>query len=159
MCGRVIGYQSASPSDFESFESEQPAINETYLDGVSITYGTHRNHIWSYAAAENEQGRCACPCAGGDSARAPPSFVGNNHYCESAYDGPNCFSLDPLFPNDPLWDGLQCEGTCCTGTNTPPWFSVDLSHSTNDDIEVRTCHNQGTNDEDTPIQLLELYVQ
>ena len=156
MCGRVIGYQSASPSDFR-----QVTINDAYLDGVSITYGTPRKHIWSYAAASNEYGLCACSCAGGDSARAPPSFVGDNYYCESAYDGPNCYSLDPLFPNDPLWDGLQCdnEGTCCTGANTPPWFSVDLPQSTNDDIEVRICGDQHTNDEDTPIHLLELYVQ
>ena len=154
VCGRVIGYQSASPQAFHTLTS----IDETYLDGVSITYGTPRKHIWSYASSENEQGECACPCAGGNSAPLP--FVGNNYYCESAYNnGSSCYSLDSFFPNDPLWDGLQCEGACCTGTNTPPWFSVDLSHSTNDDIEVRICHDQDTNDEDTPIQLLELYVQ
>ena len=47
----------------------------------------------------------------------------------------------------------------CTGTNTPPWFSVELPDSTSDDIEVRICHDQDTRDEDSPIQLLELYVQ
>ena len=45
------------------------------------------------------------------------------------------------------------------GTNTPLWFSVSLPGTTNDDIEVRICHDQDNNDEDTPIQLLELYVQ
>ena len=32
----------------------------------------------------------------------------------------------PLFSNDPLWDGEQCEGTCCSGTKSPPWFNVQL---------------------------------
>ena len=83
-----------------------------------------------------------------------------NYYCESAYQG-DCFVTNMFFPDDPLWDGQQCdnEGTCCTGANTPPWFRVELPDSTSDDIEVRICHDQDTNDEDSPIQLLELYVQ
>ena len=70
------------------------------------------------------------------------------HYCESAYRGPKCYVINTFFPNDPLWDCQQCdnEGTCCTGTNTPPWFSVDLGHPTSDDIEVRICHNEDTVD-------------
>lgn len=39
----------------------------------------------------------------------------------------------------------------------PPWFSVDLPNPTTDDIEVRIC--AGNSDEDTPIGLLELYIQ
>ena len=70
-------------------------------------------------------------------------------------------SIMCFFPNDPLWDGQQCdsEGTCCTGANTPPWFSVELPDSTGDDIEVCICQDEGTTNEDSPFQLLELYVQ
>ena len=50
------------------------------------------------------------------------------------------------------------EGTCCTGTNTPPWFSVNLSSPTSDDIEVRIMGTESTDNEDTPIALLEIYV-
>ena len=66
-----------------------------------------------------------------------------------------------MFPNDKLWDGEQCshEGTCCTGANTPPWFSVSLRSPTNDDIEVRIMGTESTTNEDTPIELLEIYVQ
>ena len=52
-------------------------------------------------------------------------IVGNNFYCESAYQG-NCLNSRTFFPNDPLWDGQQCnnESTCCTGDganrSTPP---------------------------------------
>ena len=164
VCGRVIGYQIGSPNAFDGPDT----VDNAYLDGVSITRGLPRVHIWSYVAGVSEQGNCAgnnilykCPCSGGE---APPSFVGNNFYCESAYQGPNCFRSGTLgFPNDPLWDGQQCnnEGTCCTGdgVNTPPWFSVTLSNTTSDDIEVRICHDQGINNEDTPISLLEIFVQ
>ena len=66
-----------------------------------------------------------------------------------------------LIPNDKLWDGEQCshEGTCCTGTNTPPWFSVNLGSPISDDIEVRIMGTENTTNEDTPIELIEIYVQ
>ena len=163
VCGRVIGYQFGSPNAFD----ETDTVDNAYLDGVSITRGMPRVHVWSYAAGVSVQGNCVgnnilykCPCSGGE---APPSFVGNNFYCESAYQGPECYDSDTFFPNDPLWDGQQCnnEGTCCTGdgVNTPPWFSVTLSNTTSDEIEVRICHDQGINNEDTPISFLEIFVQ
>ena len=65
----------------------------------------------------------------------------------------------PLFSNDPLWDGEQCEGTCCSGTKSPPWFSVQLPTHTTDRIEVRICADEGTDNEDSPVELLEIYVQ
>ena len=160
VCGRVIGYQFGSVDAFHA-DGRQFTINQPYLDGISITHGTpDRTHIWSYAAGASENGSCIrinCPCSRGTQA---PSFVGDNYYCESAYQG-DCFVTNRFFPNDPLWDGQQCdnEGTCCTGANTPPWFHVDVPDGTSDDIEVRICHNQDTIDEDSPIQLLELYVQ
>ena len=168
VCGRVIGYQSGSPDAFVNagtHHKRNSTIDEPYLDGISITHGEPRTHIWSYAAGISENGTCSgqnphlnCPCS--NSRHSPPSYVGNNYYCESANQG-DCFVDNSFFPNDPLWDGQQCdnEGTCCTGANTLPWFSVDLHNHTRDDIEVRICHDQGTVDEDTPIQLLELYIQ
>ena len=162
VCGRIIGYQFGSPAAFTTVDGNvaRPTIDHAYLDGISITHGTPRIHIWSYAAGSSENG-CSyakCPCSNG--AQTPPSFVGNNYYCESAYQG-GCWINDVFFSGDPLWDGQQCdnEGTCCTGTNTPPWFSINLRGSVSDNIEVRICHNQRTSDEDTPVELLELYVQ
>ena len=173
VCGRVIGYQFGSPDAFINVvtaASRNLTIDEQYLDGISITHGKQmeRTHIWSFAAGATENGTTCpkknpqrhlnCPCSNSDD--NPPSYVGNNYYCESANQR-DCFTENIFFPNDPLWDGQQCdsEGTCCTGTNTPPWFSVDLHSPTSDDIEVRICHDQATDDEDTPIQQLELYIQ
>ena len=64
-----------------------------------------------------------------------------------------------LYPNDKLWDGKQCEGSCCNSTMSPPWFSVQLSAPTTDPIKVSICCNQGTDDEDVPVELIEMYVQ
>ena len=161
VCGRVIGYQFGST---DAFHSRSSNIDQAYVDGISITHGRPRNHIWTYAAASSSKKSCSsrtCPCSSSNSA-LPPLFVGSNYYCESAHDGGgNCFVNNVFFPNDPLWDGQQCdnEGTCCTGANTPPWFSVKLPDSASDDIEVRICRDEGTTNEDSPIQLLELYVQ
>ena len=57
--GRVIGYQYASPDGFRPYgHASHPArctFDEAYLDGVSITHGTPRQHVWSFAAAHSEQ--------------------------------------------------------------------------------------------------------
>jgi len=65
-----------------------------------------------------------------------------------------------FWPNgDPLWDGQGCGPTSsCCSFNSPPWFNVRLPNSTTDYIEVRIC-GSGTNLEDVPIQLMELYVK
>ena len=165
VCGRVIGIQVASPDAF--YHGRGSGINEDYMDGVSITRGSPRHHIWSYACSVSENTRppsrhesVACPCnSSSESGAQTPDFVGSNYYCESGNPTQNWIGLE--FPNDKLWDGEQCshEGTCCTGTNTPPWFSMNLDSQTSDDIEVRIMGSQNTDDEDTPIELLEIYVQ
>ena len=161
VCGRVIGYQYGSPDAFATAATRGSTINQAYLDGISITHGNPRTHIWSYAVGATENGSCTninCPCSNSD--QHPPSFVGNNYYCESAHQG-DCWINDMFFTSDPLWDGQQCnnEGTCCTGNNTPPWFIVDLTNTSSDDLEVRICHDQPTGDEGSFVQLLELYIQ
>ena len=156
VCGRITAIQVASPDGFRPVDS----IDSFYMDGVSITYGSPRNHIWTFAGSYSETATNlnACPC---DSqfGTQPQSFVGDNYYCESG--NPTLSWQNQIFPNDKIWDGEQCshEGTCCTGANTPPWFSVTLSSPTSDDIEVRIMGTESTDNEDTPIELLEIYVQ
>ena len=90
-------------------------------------------------------------------AQRPPPFVGNNYYCESANPNDD-FANNVLYRADKLWDGEQCatEGTCCSG---PPWFSVQLPSHSSEDIEVRICGDERTSNEDTPIELLEIYIR
>ena len=141
------------------------SIDSFYVYGVSITYGTPRNHIWTLAGGitdltlthPNLLGN-NCPCSDPPSNRVnPPSFVGDNYYCESGNSG-SWYVDYHLYSDDPLWDGQQCEVDCCSNGKSPPWFKVELNNSTTDDIEVRICNAEGTRD-DTPIELLELYIQ
>ena len=161
VCGRITGYQIGYP---DAFTSSVRTINTFYTDGVSVTHGSPRQHIWTFTAGVDEQTRYSgstCPCVlGSTSGNRIPSFVGQNYFCETGlirFNG--VFGV--LFSNgDPLWDGQGCGPTssCCT-FNSPPWFNVQLSSPTTDDIEVRICGDQEIRDEDTPIQLMELYVK
>ena len=161
VCGRIIGYQLGST---DSFGGASLTIDSYYLEGVSVTHGSPRQHIWSFAAGLSEGHPrylpVTCPCVtGSTNGNNIPSFVGQNYFCET---GINFAYTNGLFyaNGDPLWDGQGCGPTssCCT-FNSPPWFNAQLSPPTTDDIEVRICGNQGITNEDTPIQLIELYVK
>ena len=156
VCGRVIGYQVASPDAFFSYNSDP-----WHIDGVNITHGTPPHHIWSYIAGASERNsvitRYNCPCSP-EQGTGPPPFIGENYYCESGNPN-NLLPITQFFTHDKLWDGQQCEGTCCIGTNTPPWFSIQLPTSVTDVIEIRICGDENTANEDTPLELIEIYVQ
>jgi hypothetical protein len=159
VCGRIIGYQFASP---DAFKRNSPNGHHINLDGINITRGANRSHIWSYVAGIDQnpssQSRSNCPCSNENGQGiGPPPSVGDRYYCESG--NPDNRFMAKLYSDDPLWDGQQCEGTCCTGTNSPPWFSVQLPAPTTEGIEVSICCDQGTNDEDVPVELVEIYVQ
>ena len=49
ICGRIIGRQIDNPDAFESLN-----INGTYIDGVGLTYGSSRQHIRSFAGAQDD---------------------------------------------------------------------------------------------------------
>ena len=163
ICGRVIGYQYSSPNAFFAHQYDPDiTIDEYYVDGVSLTRGSPRTHIWSFAATldENPRDRHICPCTHSDHSlpnTALPEFVGEDYFCDS---GAPTFQPNVFYSMDPLWDGQGCgpESTCCN-FNTPPWFCKDLSLSSTDDVELRICGNENTANEETPIEIVELYVQ
>ncbi len=164
VCGRVIGYQYYSPDAFKGCPTHLCTIDDPYVDGVSITHGSHpRQHVWTYAAGlvELENNQYQCPCSSVPGAQ-PPSFVGSDYYCESALYAAPWRPL--LYADDVLWDGQRCdgyEGACCNPPNLP-WFCKDLPDPTTDDLEVRVCADEGTSgggSEDVPIELVELYIQ
>ena len=47
---------------------------------------------------------------------------------------------------------------CCLDPKMP-WFLKTLETSTNDSIELRLCSNQGYPDEDTPLDIIELFIK
>ena len=167
VCGQLRGYQYATPDAFSPYNyNTSRTIDDVYADGVSITYGIPpRKHIWTYAngqdlASYNDD----CPCNRAlvppyiSSALVPP-YISSDYYCETAN---NIFSgySHRLYSNDTLWDGQQCvggEASCCTHPNMP-WFLKKLNETTNEDIELRVCGDEGTYNEDTLLQVIELFV-
>ena len=100
--------------------------------------------IWTYTADHEYVVRCLCAA----SINPPlPSFVGNHYYCEGG--------------TDILWDGKDCPGSeafCCKNTKQP-WFYRELDDTTQENIELRLCGDEGVPNEDTPLDIIELYVQ
>ena len=50
VCGRAHGYQYASTDGFASSLHSVQTIEGYYVDGISVTHGSPRNHIWTFAA-------------------------------------------------------------------------------------------------------------
>ena len=169
VCGRVVGYQFGSTDAIHTgFGSNHSNINGDYVDGVSITRGSPRQHVWTLMAAHSEamnpshsNPSALCPC-NNDSTTEVQSFIDDDYFCESGniYN----FAAEPriLYISDPLWDGQECcssEELCCTAPGLP-WFHRDYGNTTTTDyLELRVCADQGTDDEDVPVSFYEIYVQ
>ena len=54
VCGRIIGYQVGQPEAITTSESD--TINDRYVDGVSLTYGSPRQHVSTFTNALDERG-------------------------------------------------------------------------------------------------------
>ena len=157
VCGRIKAYQYSQTDAFEAYhDGRVTTIDGAYVAGVSLTHGSPRRHIWTFAAGASEAEPTwvdACPCDASITIRVPP-FVGDNYFCESGVSAGSWFGFHP---DDPLWDGQNCtsSSTCCS-FNTPPYFVKQLPASTTDSIEARLCQLDGHY---SPVELIELYVQ
>lgn len=134
VCGRIIGYVFGSPDGYSRHPHPAYSIQNSYIDGISMTYGNPRTHIWSFYGGTHENS-CTQP--------NPYSFIEGHYFCEF---------------DERLWDGEGCTNEHCA-VNDPPWFLATLPESTTEDLEVRICCDNGPHDEDTPVQMLELYVK
>ena len=81
VCGRIIGYQIGSTDAFLAGSGR--SIDISYVDGISVTHGSPRQHIWTFAAGIDEGTSfpaATCPCVSGSTASTRiPSFVGQNY--------------------------------------------------------------------------------
>lgn len=147
VAGKVLGYGSGTTDGFTRFGNCPGCnINKPYVEGVSITHGYPRSHIWTYATGHHN---VYCPCVTG-STQYRPYYVGDDYYCEVGSSS-----------TERLWDGEGCSGSeipCCLRVQEHSgWFIKELSAPTNDDIEVRLCADKS--DEDIRVERIELYVQ
>ena len=134
------------------------SINGTYVDGVSITAGSPRAHIWTYAASWSHTGQQSCPCreSGGDE---PPAYVGEHFYCSTRTEHA-AYSRFKFNATEHAWsvtDSCPIEGGCCNSGN--PWFKRNFLQASTDSLEIRLCNDQPTADEDIAIDEAELYVR
>ena len=153
ICGRVQGYQYGSPNAFDGDSGK--TANDNYVDGISITQGSPRKHVWTYAAYYHEGRTDRCPCATSDGTvpQPPPSFVGDDYYCETGLKS----GQKGITWEDPLWDGKGCtlaENRCCERYG---WFHK-IVPSSDDHIEMRWCVDQPVSNENIFVDFAEIWV-
>lgn len=149
--GKVTGYAFNSP---DGFKTSGTSIDDLYVDGVSITHGSPREHVWTYAAAGSSNHRC--PQNTDDESYRQPSFVDSNYLCVRPADfiGENVNTKD--FYDVPLWTTLgNCAGDCPDDLT----FCVTLTQATSDDLELRICTDESKANEDIYIKSFDFYVQ
>ena len=160
VCGKIIGYQFGRIDAFSSYIMQRLSIDDIFVDGIVLTHGSPRNHIWTFTTGNNQYRTDLynCPCNGEAYPGPTPPYIGNDYFCDSGYQR-NAHPPLSYFTSDPLWDGAGCvTGSCCT-FNSPPWFCKNLSTPTTDDIELRLCLNANVGNEDAPFEIVELYIQ
>ena len=147
VCGRVKGYRYRTPDGLYTFINN---INKPYVDGVSITQGNPRQHIWTLIAgghtSQSHSFNCPCNKFPGANAGQIDSFIGDDYFCDAV---------------NPLWDGEGCNENsvkCCEAPGIP-WFHRTGLTTTTDYIELRVCGNQDPTDEDAPVGFYEIYVK
>ena len=151
VCGKIKAFPIGS---LEAFHERFHSINTAYVDGISLTYGHPRQHIWTLAVGTIEN-NISCPCTNNSQANSttsPPSFVGKDYFCDIGSED----------RSNPLWNGGSCVAmNTCSSSNSPspPWFYRDLSHTTTEDIEMRVCVDESRSNEDIAIEAIEIYVQ
>ena len=161
ICKKAVGYQKSGTDGFANFKNPTRSINSPYVDGVSITYGIPRKHIWTYAMGHSDKGNYLpqlpsnCPCSEFPG-QLPPSFVHDDYYCESG----SMFSSGSYKTDDPVWDGEGCssENSCCSDPNLP-WFYRQIPLTASEDIEARICRDEASSNEDVLVREIQLYVQ
>ena len=158
VCGRARGYQQPVSPAFYNYHLGQNTLDRPYVSGLSVTYGSPRNHIWTFASGHSKQSNAPlynCPCAYPYPGPAAPPFVGENYFCESGNTGQ---LEDQWYLDDPMWDSQGCASgsTCCDRGG--PWFTTTLSQEAKDDIEMRMCHHNGIGYENIGVDQLEIFI-
>ena len=175
VCGKARGYQKGTMDAFYPHAysygkvtwytpdtTTSRSLDGVYVDGISITSGNPRKHVWTYAVGlsdDHNYPQLNCPCAkypGPD----PPTFVGSHYYCEAGNTGTYGGEHATLYSGDLLWDGAGClsDNSCCYDAGLP-WFFRQFPVTTTGDIEVRICRDQVFADEGVAVEQLQLYVQ
>lgn len=136
----------------DAFRVENPLLNGVYVDGVSITWGAPRRHVFTFASGlfKTKSAPGSCPCQGG---QAAPAFVNDNWTCDSG--NLDTAGYPPIWQSVPLWDG-DSEGPDCKKP-AAGWYEVALKEAASGPLEVRLMTDQC--DENVAFTRLKLYVR
>ena len=130
ICGTVQAFWFDNPDGFTGSQRTSRTINDNYVDGISLTYGTsNKTHIWTFIAdgLKNNQN---CP-------RQVPEYVGSDYSC-----------LNP-----------ESSCTSSSSSCNSPFFRL-FQQPVTEDIELRLCRDQNrvTGREGIYLENLEIYV-
>ena len=93
ICGTVKAFWFGTPDGFTGSERSSTTINDNYVDGISLTYGTSsKTHIWTFIA-DGVGGNQNCP-------DQVPQYVGNDYSClnpESSCTSNSSSCYSPFF--------------------------------------------------------------
>ncbi|XP_065893581.1 uncharacterized protein [Dysidea avara] len=161
--GKVLGYQKGTTTAFNAYYSKKHDIDDTYVDGVSITYGYPRQHLFTYAsgysAGTYRYTYYNCPCSS-YAGQTPPAFVRDNYYCEAGC--PAAPSATTYYTDNMLWDGKDCPvGNSCCAQPEMPYFYRRLPIATNgtvEAIEVRICQDTSFATAGTLISEMQIFI-
>ena len=161
VCGKVIAYQVGTTEAFSRLiVISSLTVDSQYLDGISLTHGNPREHIWSFAmgVTESRTDRFGCPCNTGSTISVTNTFIGTNYFCDSAASG---IASGMHYTNNPLFDGVGCDAMTnqCCSFNNPPRFYRQLPQSTADDLEIRACRDESGMTENSLIRSIQLYIR
>lgn len=149
--GLALGMQFETPDAFS--RGSPVGLDGLYVDGLSLTIGVVRRHVFTYAAggSDHDEGESQCPCLGGASA---PEVVGDQFACESGARD----AAEGWLVGDLLWDD-DLDPTSCDAVAAPSYFVADLGEPVDDPLEARLMADQESTNEDVGLVRLELFVR
>ena len=165
VCGTIVAYGHAIQAAFAFNEND---IDNVHVNGISVTHGNPRQHIWTLAIGVVESATGigpfvigVCPCRPDFVASIPP-FIGDDYFCESGLNGEDLITIIaqlanmPYYLDDPLWDGRQCFGDCCRGS---PFVKTLANGPTTDPLEIRICNLEFGIMGNIVVEEIKIYVQ
>ena len=103
--GRITGYQYYTTNGFYQYTHSEASIDTYFVDGIVLTYGSPRTHIWTFVSGFSQYytGPSGCPCNGDSYTHSLPPYVGNDYFCESGHPHDSRPPSTHILTNDPLW--------------------------------------------------------
>jgi hypothetical protein len=156
IAGRI---EALARGDLEAFSVGVAAsLDNTYVDGVSITVGDPRTHVFTLGVG-SAGGAGACPCGAGVPA---PAYVGEGMLCEdrpASGDVDSAATADEAFDLDNALFDDDARNAACNQSFVPNEFDITLPAPSTGPIEVRVMVDGDDPHEAILLQRLDISVR